>query len=158
MKVSLNRWLLLFIGIALVGGALRTVPVRPFFEIDSISPASQFDSPSDVLVAPSINADIASIAERPLFNVSRRPPEVVTVPIIRQAQEPVLRAPTPKLMGTMKTKRGEIVAYVRFGDEADSVRLSVGDFRDPWEVESIADGTARLRNGGNVVELKLDQD
>ena len=158
MTVESNRWLLLFAGIVLVGGTLRAVPVRPLFEVDAANTTSPLDSEPGVIGVMPISADMASIAERPLFNATRRPPEAVATPIVHQAQAPVLRVPTPILMGTMKTKTGEMVAYVRFGDEADSIRVLVGDYRDPWEIESIGDGVVRLSSGGNVVELKLDQD
>lgn len=153
-----NPWVLIFVGTVLVGIILRVIPVRPLFDVDVAPDPTTQQLRTDLAANSTLDIDMSAVAERPLFNVARRAPKVPAAPVVQKVQEVIVRAPAPVLMGTMKNRQGVMIAYVRFGDAVDSVRLEVGGFRDPWEVESIGDGVARLRNGENIVELKLDKD
>lgn len=96
----------------------------------------------------------AALNERPLFAVNRRP---VVAPFEAPAAIDT-SAPLPlegTLMGLAKNDEGGGFAILRLNDEAQPVRVQIGDVIRGWQLMSIDSHTAQFSKDGQTTSLSF---
>jgi general secretion pathway protein N len=148
------------------------VDLRP--QVEALSPNAQGKgdaAPPGAGLAPRRNATprtgnpfssiplsaLSATRDRPLFSVSRRPPDVPVVPPPpkQEAQPtPPPEQPSFTLMGTIVSNGGS-VAVVQ-GSNADAIsRLRVGEENNGWRVQGIGLRAIVVEKGAQSIELAL---
>ena len=163
------------LGAAALGLAAATYHAATEFSTKLDAPASTVTfalSPAEAAIATAKPGDAAGeaavpayavIAARPVFSMTRRPPEPRPV-VVQPAPAPVPVAPAAlreppvktgqfKLVGVV-IMNGEKRALVRNGREEELLRVAEGDEIDGWAVERIEPDTIRLMKRG-VVDVVL---